>query len=113
MSLAAVFNLEVEELEQDFMVIDKTSKKWQKNPWWVKSLFWGSNHLWLKSRKQALVFEIFIVFIAFVFLSAAIVQPANDRVFLLSLSLICAFSAYLWSVLVRLSDRYHIWQTGQ
>ena len=110
--LAAVFEMDVAALEQPFMAIDKTSKQWRQKPLWLRVLFWGSNVLWLKSRKEALLFEGFIITIALVFLSAALIQPASERAILLGFSSLCFGSAWLWSVLIRLSDHHQIWQTG-
>lgn len=111
-SLAAVFEVDIETLEQEFMVIDKNSQAWKQNPWWVRALFWGSNHIWLRSRKEAVLFEAIIVAATLAFVVSAFIQPNGERESLLILSLACGISAYLWSLLIRLSDRYHIWQTS-
>ena len=111
-ALAAVFDISITTLQQNYMLIDKNSKQWQQHPKWLKVIFWGSNYIWLRSRQEAVWFECFIALMAIVFLVAAFIQPASDRIALLSLSLVCTLSAYIWSVLIRLSDKYHIWQTG-
>ena len=112
-SLAAVFELTTKELAQEFMLVDKSSKQWQQNPWWIKAIFWGSNKLWLRSRKEAVWFELFILLIASAFFIISFIQPVSDRLFLQSLSLMCMTCAYIWSKLIYLSDKYHIWQSGK
>lgn len=112
-SLAAVFEIDVTTLEQEFMVIDKDSKQWKKNPLWLRITFWGSNQTWLSSRKEALIFEVFIVLIAVTLLIIGIMHPdESKKLALVYCSLTAAFSSYLWAVIVRLSDKYSVWQTG-
>lgn len=111
-SLATAFGLDIVDLEEKYIKIDKDSEEWKEKPLWLRITFWGSNVLWMRSRTEAVIFEVFIVAIALAFLIAAVIQPASDRVVLMSLSVTCSFSAYVWSVLIRLSDQYHVWQTG-
>ena len=112
-SLAAVFEVDIETLEQEIMVIDKNSKEWKKNPVVLRVLFWGSNKVWLGSRKEALIFEVFIVVITVLILIAAMLKPdVNQKLVGVCISLVATFCAYIWAVLVRLSDKYSIWQTG-
>jgi transcriptional regulator with XRE-family HTH domain len=112
-SLAAVFEVDISTLEREIMVIDKDSSRWKKNPLWLRALFWGSNRVWLSRRKDALMFELFILLVAVLMSTAGLLQPDESKKFpLVFCGLIAAFSAYIWAVLVRLSDRYSIWQTG-
>ena len=97
-SLAAVFEVDISTLEQEIMVIDKNSSRWKKNPVWLRALFWGSNRVWLSRRKDALVFEAFVVSAAVLMLVAALFHPdESKRLPLVFCSLAAAFSAYVWS----------------
>lgn len=112
-SLAAVFEVDISTLEQEIMVIDKNSRRWKKNPFWLRALFWGSNRVWLSRRKDALTFEVIILVVAVLMLAAGLLHPDESKKLpLVFCSLAAAFSAYIWAVLVRLSDKYSIWQTG-
>ena len=112
-SLAAVFEVDISTLEQEIMVIDKSSSHWKKNPLWLRALFWGSNSVWLSRRKDALMFEALILLVALLMLAAGLLLPDESKKLpLVFCSLTAAFSAYFWAVLVRLSDKYSLWQTG-
>jgi transcriptional regulator with XRE-family HTH domain len=112
-SLAAVFEVDISTLEQEIMTIDKESPEWKQNPFWLRALFWGSNKLWLQKRTEALIFEAFIILIALVTIGLAIFHPDEAKRLAFSYCAIASsLSAYLWGVLVRLSDKYSIWQTG-
>ena len=40
-ALASVFEIDISKLQEEIIVIDKTSKEWNKEPLWVSVSFWG------------------------------------------------------------------------
>lgn len=112
-SLAAVFEIEVRELSQEFMAIDKQANAWKQKPAWLRFWFFGSNTWWLRNKKEAIYFEVFLVLVAITFLIGGLFQTGNNPIPLLSLSLTCFISAYVWSITIRLADKYAVWQSGK
>ena len=109
--LAAVFEIEIDDLNKQLPVIDKDSPQWKQNPWWLRTIFWGSNIVWLRSRKEAVLFEVFMLVCALAFLIGAMWQSPSERWIPMSFSLVLLACTYIWSILIRLSDQYQIWQT--
>ena len=108
-SLSAVFEVNIENLEREVVVIDKDSEQWKKAPLWVRVIFVGSNTIKFK-RKDAVLFEILLMGLGllFLFVSLVLVVDAKAEVFrLLSLALI--LSAYYMSIKLRMGDKYHVW----
>ncbi|ALM90515.1 MULTISPECIES: helix-turn-helix domain-containing protein [Alteromonas] len=55
-ALASVFEIDISKLQEEIIVIDKTSKEWNKEPLWVRFSFWG-----VKARKQIIMLEMITV----------------------------------------------------
>lgn len=108
-ALAAVFKMDVKSLRSYTSQVDKSSKRWLQNPGWVRALFWGSNVVWLRSRTEAIVFEALLVVIALGFFIGSWFMPEEKFTGMLIFSLAAFVSAYAWSLLIRISDRYGIW----
>lgn len=111
-SIAAVFQIDVAQLQQEIMVIDKNSVSWQKNPIWLRILFWGSNKVWMNKKSEAIIFEWLLVIGAMISLLLGFSYPEPEKAkVLLNMSYAFLLSAYLWAVLIRLSDKYSIWRS--
>lgn len=108
-SLAAVFQIEVSVLEQEIIVIDKSSDRWKQNPLLVRFWFLGSNLI--KHRKRdVLVLELISLGSATIFflLGFFYAEPA-DAGFIQTLGVIALYSAYGMTITSRLGDKYSIW----
>lgn len=112
-ALASVFEISIEQLEQETMAIDKSSDQWKSNPWWVRLIFWGSNYIWLDKRKDALIFEIFLVVVTLGMFAMTLFGPEHKRFGMLSFAFVTAAATYMWSVLIRLSDQYSVRKAGR
>jgi transcriptional regulator with XRE-family HTH domain len=55
-ALASVFEIDISKLQEEIIVIDKTSTEWNKEPFWVRFAFWG-----VKARKQIFMLEAFAI----------------------------------------------------
>jgi transcriptional regulator with XRE-family HTH domain len=55
-ALASVFEIDISKLQEEIIVIDKTSNEWKKEPLWVRFSFWG-----VKARKQIIMLEMMTV----------------------------------------------------
>ncbi|MEP4485109.1 MAG: helix-turn-helix transcriptional regulator [Halioglobus sp.] len=108
-SLAAVFECEVETLEQQIVLIDKESAQWQKAPRWIRAMFIGSNTVTFR-RQDAVVFEIGLMVCAVALLLVGLVVGDEFKATILSrMACLFALSAYYMSVKLRLGDKYHVW----
>ncbi|OUS27140.1 hypothetical protein A9Q98_09860 [Thalassotalea sp. 42_200_T64] len=93
-------------------MIDKSSASWQKNPIWLRILFWGSNKVWMNKKSQAIMFEWILMIGAIITLLLGFTYPNPVKAeVLLNMSYAFLLSAYLWAVLIRLSDKYSIWRS--
>jgi transcriptional regulator with XRE-family HTH domain len=105
-SIAAALEVKVETLEQEIIVIDKTTSNWQALPFWVKSLYWGSNIPFVGMSKRSLYVraEIVTAIIGIVLcLTGTVIREAIDHgIFLLAF-------AYMISIYTRVGDKYKIW----
>ena len=78
-ALASVFEIDISKLQEEIIVIDKTSAEWNKEPLLVKFAFWG-----VKARKQIVMLEITTVLLG---LATWIIKPdifATSAFFLLA-----------------------------
>ncbi|MFC4700614.1 helix-turn-helix domain-containing protein [Glaciecola siphonariae] len=78
-ALASVFEIDISKLQEEIIVIDKTSAEWNKEPLLVRFAFWG-----LKARKQIVMLEITTVLLG---LATWIIKPdifATSAFFLLA-----------------------------
>lgn len=109
LALAATFNINVALLEQNIVIIDKDAPQWQKAPWLVRLIFWGSNTIRFK-RQDAVYFEwlLLALSIASLMVSFSINDPSKSLVTSYC-GYLFALCAYYMSVKVRLGDKYHIW----
>lgn len=103
-SLASVLEVNVSTLEQEIVVIDKTTEEWQRTPIWLKSFFVGSNSLRLPERHVNIRSEQFCVICGFALLLAS---PFIENAFNSSWMLFTA--AYFISLFTRAGDKYAIW----
>lgn len=99
-SLASVFEINVEKLTEEVIVIDKTTEAWKEVPYWVALGVWG-----IKTRKVALAFEIACVVIGLIGMIAALVEPLT----VLTPLTICWGAAYWYAVSIRWIDNQQIW----
>jgi len=105
-SLAAVFEVSVSTLEQEIIMIDKTSDEWKKLPLFVKLAFTGPDYPWMGIyRKEAYVRgEKVSAVMGVVFLVLAIFNKE-----LLLASAFFLLCAYLISIAARIGDDYSVW----
>ena len=78
-ALASVFEIDISKLQEEIIVIDKTSAEWTKEPLLVRFAFWG-----VKARKQIIMLEITAVLLG---LSTWVIKPdifATSAFFLLA-----------------------------
>ena len=66
-ALASVFEIDISKLQEEIIVIDKTSAEWNKEPLLVRFAFWG-----VKARKQIVMLEIITVLLG---LATWIIKP--------------------------------------
>ncbi|MGB3725408.1 MAG: helix-turn-helix transcriptional regulator [Glaciecola sp.] len=94
-ALASVFEIDISKLQEEIIVIDKTSAEWNKEPLLVKFAFWG-----VKARKQIVMLEIITVLLG---LATWIIKPdifATSAFFLL---------AYIFSNMKHYIDTKKYW----
>ena len=78
-ALASVFEIDISKLQEEIIVIDKTSAEWNKEPILVRLAFWG-----VKARKQIIMLEITAVLLG---LATWVIKPdifATSAFFLLA-----------------------------
>lgn len=98
-SLAAVFETDVETLQKEIIVIDKTTEDWKAKPWWLRFNLFGVR------RRQNLIFiEKCCLFIGVVLWFWGFFNPQITT--LAPVLLICA---YLNAWTVRKGDKDNIW----
>jgi len=59
--LASVFEVDIKTLTEEITVIDKESEAWKDLPWFFRLNMWG-----VRSRKEAVKIELFLLVFAFV-----------------------------------------------
>ena len=105
-SIASVLETTVSALEQEVMVIDKTTDKWKSLPLFFRLNFLGSEigwlglssrRKWIRGEKQVAIFGLCILPLVF-FDKGAIFG-----------GLIMIIIAYAISLITRMGDRYSIW----
>ena len=108
-SLSAVFNVDIKNLEQEIIVIDKGSEQWKKAPLWVRVIFLGSNTVKFK-RRDVVIFEIMLIVSGVLFLLAGLFSTEVYKAEVLKLCSVCfILSAYYMSVKLRMGDKYLVW----
>ena len=100
-SLAAVFEIEIELLTGEIVVIDKNTEEWASAPLWVRFGFWG-----IRDRKVAFRFEVFSLILGAIGVMAGFAE--NDEYFLLGAAFFVA--AYLYAIQIRWVDNKGIWK---
>jgi transcriptional regulator with XRE-family HTH domain len=100
-SLAAVFEVEIELLTGEIIVIDKTTEEWASAPLWVRLGFWG-----IRNRKVAFRFEMLSLVLgtAGSFAGVAI----DTDLFIVGAGGFAA--AYCYAVQIRWVDNKGIWK---
>jgi transcriptional regulator with XRE-family HTH domain len=105
-SLASVLETNISTLEQEVIVIDKTTEKWKKLPFLFRLNFFGSEigwlgmstkEQWIRGEKQTAIFGLAL-------LPLGVFEPGASVGGLL---IICI--AYGLSLVTRAGDRYSIW----
>jgi len=94
-ALASVFEIDISKLQEEIIVIDKTSAAWNKEPILVKFAFWR-----VKARKQIIMLEITAVLLGF---ATWVIKPdifATSALFLL---------AYIFSNMKHYIDTKKYW----
>ena len=100
-SLAAVFEIEIELLIGEIVVIDKNTEEWASAPLWVRFGFWG-----IRDRKVAFRFE--ILSLTFGAIGVLAVFADNAEYFLLGAAFFGA--AYAYAIQIRWVDNKGIWK---
>lgn len=100
-SLAAVFEVEIELLTGEIIVIDKNTEEWASAPLWVRLGFWG-----IRDRKVAFRFEMLSLVLgtASSFAGVAI----DTDLFIMGAGGFAA--AYCYAVQIRWVDNKGIWK---
>lgn len=100
-SLAAVFEIEIELLTGEIVVIDKNTEEWASAPLWVRFGFWG-----IRDRKVAFRFEILSLTFGAIGVLAGFAD--NAEYFLLGAAFFGA--AYAYAIQIRWVDNKGIWK---
>jgi len=100
-SLASVFEVNIETLTKEIIVIDKTTEKWRNLPWLYRLNMQGIN-----SRKALIRIECITIIGGFVLLFVQL--DAFKQVELLSVPVIFV-CAYIISLLIRFGDEKDVW----
>jgi len=105
-ALASVLEVEFSTLEQEIVMIDKTSEEWKKLPFFVKLAFTGPDYPWIGiyQKKTYVRGEKISAAIGVLFLSLAIFDKE-----LLIAGTFFILCAYLISLAARVGDFYSIW----
>lgn len=93
--LASVFEVELHTLTEEITVIDKEAEAWKELPWLFRA-----NMLGIRSRKEVVKIELFLLVFAFVMW---FIQP--DKIF----TPIMFLSAYSVTWLIRYGDANEVW----
>ncbi len=108
-SLSAVFEIDIRNLEQGVVVVDKDSEQWKKAPLWVRIIFIGSNTVKFK-RKDAVILEIILIGTGIILSLAGLFHPDGNKAEVLMLcSIAFILSAYYMSIKLRMGDKYLVW----
>lgn len=98
-SLAAVFEVDIETLQEEIIVIDKTTEEWKSLPWWLRLNFIG-----IRRRKDLLGLEFLCLFLGLAFWIGSYFKPQ-----LLMFTPLLFLCAYLSAVLIRSGDEKDVW----
>lgn len=99
-ALAAVFDTDIETLQKEIIVIDKTTEDWKAKPWWLRF-----NLVGIRKRSELIFVETFCVVLAVVnWLIGTFSEP--KFLHFVPLLLLCAYSC-TW--LIRKADKYKVW----
>lgn len=98
-SLAAVFETDVETLQKEIIVIDKSTEEWKAQPWWLKFNLFG-----IKRRSHLVFMEGVCLILGFAFWFGSFFKPE-----LAPLTPALFLSAYISAWTVRKGDKDKIW----
>lgn len=98
-ALASVFETDIETLQKEIIVIDKTTEEWKSRPWWYRL-----NMLGIKDRKNLIAIEAFSVGLGILFWIAGFYSQG----FLIGAGPLF-FSAYIAALTVRKGDKDRVW----
>ena len=100
-SLAAVFEVEIELLTGEIIVIDKNTEEWASAPLWVRLGFWG-----IRDRKVAFRFEMLSLVLGTAGSFAGVAIDTD----LFIVGACCFAAAYCYAVQIRWVDNKGIWK---
>lgn len=105
-SIAAALEVEIQTLEQEITVIDKTTDKWHALPLWLKASFWGSNipFIGASKRKHYIRAELITAIAGLICCLAGIFSKTA-----LEGGLVLIAAAYGISLMTRAGDKFKIW----
>jgi transcriptional regulator with XRE-family HTH domain len=109
-SLAAAFDINVDELEQELYSMDKIIKEYKDYPLWLR-LYLGSG--WFSaSRNEFKKTEVFFIVVGALFAGVWVVTSLMDigiyRAAMFG-CLCCFLGAYNISISIRVGDKYDVW----
>ena len=109
-ALAAAFEINVDELEQELYSMDEIVKEYKDYPLWLR-VYLGSG--WFSaSRSEFKKTEIFFLVVGFLLAGVWIVTSLMDigiyRIAMFG-CLCCFFGAYNISISIRVGDKYDVW----
>ena len=109
-SLAAAFDMNVDELEQELYSMDKTIKEYKYYPRWLR--FYLGSGWFSASRNEFKKTEVFFLVVGFLLAGVWIVTSLMDidiyRVAMFGC--LCSFlGAYNISISIRVGDKYDVW----
>ena len=99
-SLAAVFDTDIETLQKEIIVIDKSTEEWKAKPWWLRF-----NLVGIRKRSELIFIENFCIVLALVnWLIGTFSEPK-----FLHFAPVLFICAYLCTWLIRKADKYKVW----
>lgn len=94
-ALASVFEVDISTLTEEITMIDKTTEKWQQQPWWFKVQMLG-----IRRRKTVIGLE--LAMLATGAIGWAVTQDSY-------IAAVFFLGAYLTALMVRFGDKRQVW----
>jgi transcriptional regulator with XRE-family HTH domain len=113
-ALASAFKIDVSALQLE-LAMDKASSGWKRRPAWVRAVFFGSGAIRMDRRQHRILEKIAVLAgMAFVLIGIfgtnGTIVPESAKISFLLFASLSFFCAYLMSLLIRVGDRYAVWQ---
>lgn len=99
-ALASVFETDIETLQKEIIVIDKTTEEWKAQPWWLRFNLFG-----IRSRKHLIFAEKCCLFLGVAFWFGGLFFEPE----LLPFAPALFISAYISAWTIRKGDEDKIW----